>query len=365
MANSKGHLSAFVWALALSAAVLSIAAAALLIVASGARAETVCEVQAYDPVDGLSLLANQTVTVTGIVTVPSGIFQPTQTSIYIRGMEDDDCGVNVFSRERVSNINLGDTLTVRGTVQDYISTRGNGAITEIVFNTSNDLTQKEGTGQVEPEMMSTGQAAREASEGKLVRVTGNLVSNVSGRSFEMSDGTGVIEIYDFGQNFGSDSTWKDLEYGDKVTVTGVVSQSDGDSPYLSGYSINPRHPQFGDVRTPQCIKDTTVTAAWLELQGDSVFVFCPEYGQTLTIAYNCSHEWRIRLRIFDAYGRCVANLDDRVLRCGESRIQWDGRDELKQQLPMGLYHVVVTATDSKTGAQSQETRPVVIGRRLR
>jgi hypothetical protein len=35
------------------------------------------------------------------------------------------------------------------------------------------------------------------------------------------------------------------------------------------------------------------------------------------------------------------------------------------ELPSGLYHVVVTAIDRDTGKQSQATAPVVVGRRLR
>lgn len=347
MRNWKGILLAF-------AAVLSLSVAC-------ARAETVCEVQAYNPADGLSPLNGKTVTVTGIVTVPSGIFQPTQTSVYIRGIGDDNCGVDVFSRTQVSNIALGDTLTVRGPVQEYISTGGNGAITEVTFTAAGDLTLKKGTGAVEPEVMSTGQAGREASEGKLVRVTGKLVTALLGRSFSMDDGTGLIEIYDFGQNFASDPIWRSLEYGGEVTVTGVVSQSDPDLPYLSGYSINPRHPQFGDVGTPQCIPGGTPKAS-LKLSSN---IFSPEYGEKITVVYDCPNRARLRLRVFDSCGRCVANLDDRTSLCGESQILWDGRNEIKELLPAGLYHVVVTATDDVTGAESQEIVPVVIGRRLK
>jgi uncharacterized protein YdeI (BOF family) len=343
---------------------LALCAAVLLVGGPLAHAETVCEVQAYDPATGLSLIGGRGVTVTGIVTVPSGIFQPTQTSIYIRGTGADKCGVNVYSRTQVTNIDLGDTLTVRGAVQDYISARGNGAITEIAFTAVGDLTLKKGTGPVEPEVMTTGAAAQESSEGKLVRVTGNLDSSVSGRSFEINDGSGMIEIYDFGQHFASDLVWKDLEYGDQVTVTGVVSQSDGDSPYLSGYSINPRHPQFGDLKVPQCIPGDAARA-WLQVGRDSTYIFSPEHGEEMTIAYDCPNGARLRLRVFDCYGRCVANLDDRISVCGRTEIGWDGRDELKQQLPAGLYHIVVTATDAATGVESQETLPVVIGRRLK
>jgi hypothetical protein len=84
----------------------------------------------------------------------------------------------------------------------------------------------------------------------------------------------------------------------------------------------------------------------------------------VTITYDGPHNGRLRLRVFDVYGRSVATLDDRVSLCGESEIIWDGRNELMEMLPAGLYHLMVTATDSRS-EDTQEMAPVVIGRRLK
>lgn len=322
-------------------------------------AETLCEVQAYNA-DGLSPLAGRTVNVAGVVTVPSGIFQPTRTSIYIRGLGSDDCGVNVYSNALVQGIELGDTVVVRGQVQEYVSTGGNGAITEIVFSSAGDLSARRGV-PPEPVVVSTGQAARESSEGKLVRVTGTLVTALLGTSFTMDDGTGSIQVYDFGGAFASDTTWRDLEFGDEVTVTGVVSQADPSLPYLSDYRINPRHPRYGDLVTPQCIPGGS-EKAYLALGGA---IFSPEFGEQMTISYNGPNGARLRLRIYDAGGRCVATLADDVFLCGETQLVWDGRNEIRELLPSGLYHVVVTSTDPQSGGQSQQVLPLVIGRRLK
>jgi hypothetical protein len=343
------------------AAILAVSIGLVLLAIGAPRAETICEVQAYSPADGLSPLNGRTVTVKGIATVPTGVFQPLYTSIYIRGVGDDRCGVNVFSRTRIAEVNLGDTVVVRGVVEEYISTGGNGAITELTFSTESDVSVKRGTGPPEPEVLSTGQAGRESNEGRLVRVTGQVVTAVLGSSFSVDDGTGEIEIYDFGLNFASDSVWTSLEFGSYVTVTGVISQADPDLPYLSGYRINPRRPSYGDVVTPQCIPGGSPRAL-LNLSGS---VFSPEYGEKIRITYNGPNAARVRLRIFDGYGRCVATLDDRISLCGQTEFLWDGRNEIRQELPSGLYHVVVTAIDPETGGESQETVPVVIGRRLK
>jgi len=329
--------------------------------ASRVGATTICEVQAYDRSTGLSPLNGQTVTVTGIVTVPVGVFQPTATSVYMRGFGPDDCGVNVYSRTRVEDVGIGDTLTVTGQVQEYISTSGKGASTEVTFAAASDVTVKRGNTIPQPVAMSTGQVGQEANEGKFVRVTAKLVTGVLGRSFSVDDGTGTLEIFDLSQNFAADSTWKGLAYGEEVAVTGVVSQSVAGPPYFGGYSLIPRSPAFGDVQVTRCIPGGS-KSAYLKLSGR---IFSPREGEKLTITYNSPHGSRLRLRIFDVYGRCVANLDDRISVCGESGILWDGRNEVREELPSGLYQVAVTAIDTETGKETQEAVPVVIGRRLR
>jgi len=341
--------------------IIVVLALAFLGAGTQAHSTTVCEVQAYEPATGLSPLNGSTVTVMGIATVPTGIFQPTRTSIYIRGLGDDVCGVNVYSTTRVDDIGLGDTVTVTGQVQEYISTSGKGASTEITFSSAAAITVKRGSAPPEPLVMATGEVGREINEGKFVRVTGKLVTGMLGRSFSIDDGTGELEIFDLGPNFAADATWRGLGFGDVVTVTGIVSQSDADSPFLSGYSLIPRSPIFEDVKTPTCDPGGS-TGARVKLSNS---VFSPTDGEKITITYDSPHGARIRLRVFDAYGRCVANLDDRTSLCGESGILWDGRDEIQEQLPSGLYHVVVTAIEPETGKQTQATLPVVIGRRLR
>jgi hypothetical protein len=342
--------------------VIIIVVLALVSLGAGqARATTVCEVQAYEPATGLSPLNGSTVTLTGVATVPSGVFQPTRTSIYIRGLDEDICGINIFSTTRVENIGLGDTVTVTGLVEEYISSTGKGASTEITFTAATAITVKPGSGPPDPVFMATGEVGEESNEGKFVKVIGNLVTGQLGRSFSIDDGTGVLEIFDLAQNFSADPTWRSLRFGEEVTVTGVVSQSDSDSPFLSGYSLIPRSPALGDVEPTECDPGGSENAV-LHLSNG---IFSPTDGEKIRITYNCPHGARLRLRIFDVYGRCVANLDDRTSLCGETETMWDGRDEVMEVLPSGVYHVVVTATEAETGRETQTTLPVVIGRRLR
>jgi hypothetical protein len=355
---------------------MKIAAAILLlpVLASQALGLTICEVQAYNPLTGYSPYNGSTVTVTGVVTVPAGIFVPSQTSMYIRGLGDDVCGINIFAFGQVINLELADTLTVTGTVQEYTSSGGSGATTELVFTEAGlSNVRRAVVHYVEPVEMRTGDVGKEENEGKLVRVTGKVVGKAPPEEITLDDGSGVITVNDFGGVFQGDSTWQSLRWGDEVTISGIVTQYDASIPYLSDYEIWPRGagPPYNDISTPQCIPDNETAKAVLEVldaSDNETAIFCPDCPGSdgrVRIKYNGPNGWRLQLRIFDCQGREAATLHDYYVLCGARVYEWDGRNEVLERLPIGLYHVVVTATDPVSGDRSQATAPIVIGRRLR
>jgi hypothetical protein len=267
---------------------------------------------------------------------------------------------------------LGDTVTVSGEVEEYIG--GGGATTELIFGEGGlSNIRRADEPYVEPVTMTTGEVGKEENEGRLVRVTGRVVGKEPPDGVTLDDGSGRIEIYDFGEVFQGDSTWQSLAWGDEVTISGVVTQYDPSLPYLSDYQIWPRGagPPFEDLMIPQCIPDTEIRKAVLKIldSGDNeIGIFCPECpgsDNRVRIAYNAPHQWRVRLSILDCQGREVATLSDYYILCGARVYEWDGRSEIYERLPMGLYHVVVTATDPDSGNDSQTTAPIVIGRRLK
>lgn len=328
-------------------------------------ATPLCEVQDWDPATGFSPLEGRTVTVTGYVTVGLGIMQETYTSIYITGLGDDDCGVNLFSFDQASDVELGDTIAVTGVVEEYVSGPGYGATTEILFDPLVlTMIGKGDRTSPEPVFMTTGNVGHESNEGKLVRVRAFVVSAFVGRGFEVNDGTGIIEIFDLPENFHtSDPVWQSLSYGDEVIITGLVSQSDPEMPFLSDYSIIPRSPDppYEDVKKKECIPDGAPGAELTVSHG----IFAPSIGEIVTIECNGPHGGRMRLRIFDTKGRLAATLFDGQSVCGEQAIEWDGRNEVREALSVGTYLVTLTCEDPETGTRSMETVPVVIGRELR
>jgi hypothetical protein len=314
------------------------------------------------------------VTVTGVVTCPPGIFVTSQTSYFARGIDNDPCGVNLFTFGMSQiPIELGDTVTVTGTVEEYVLPGGDGSVTEITYSEGGLGGVLAGdTLYVEPEVMLTGDVGTEINEGRLVRVTGKVTGRDGSREITVNDGSGEITVFDMARAFESDPSWNYLVMGDPVTITGIVSQAGPGPPYLTGYSIWPRSPDppYEDVSTPQCIPDTTIVSARLEIvdsDSNRVHIFCPECpgaANTVFIKYAGPDGWRTELRLYDTAGRLAATLSDYYTRCGEVTIEWTGRNELMERLPLGLYHVVVTATEPGTGRTTQKMVPLVIGKRL-
>jgi hypothetical protein len=332
-------------------------------------ATTICEVQAYDQL-GFSPLTGKQVTVTGVVTVPPGFFVPDYVSIFISGLGSDTCGINVFTFDPIQGLSLGDTITVTGEVLEYAEAYG--ATTEIA-NLVGDVIVRHSDSIPEPIFMATGAVGREKHEGMFVRVKGRVVGKDGLASIFVDDGSGRIEVHDRAETFTTDPGWLELIVGDEVTASGVVSQYDPTSPYFSDYSIWPRspYPPYDDVVGPRCIPDTLTSRVLLEitdLDGNHVNIFCPECPRPhnkVLMRFNGPHGGRARLRIFDISGRCVATLEDHITACGEARFEWDGRNELSERLPMGLYRIIATATNPVTGEETEESVPIVIGRRLK
>jgi len=334
----------------------------------------VCDVQDYDPDTGFSWYVGLSVTVTGVITCPPGVFVPTQTSYFIRGIDNDPCGVNLFTfGVSMVPIQLGDTVTVTGVVEEYVLAGGDGAVTEVTYAEGGLANVRPSdTLYVEPEFMLSGNVGNEINEGRLVRVSGKMTGREGAREITVNDGSGDINVFDMARAFESDPAWNNLVLGDPVTVTGIVSQAGPGPPYLSGYSIWPRspNPPYEDVKVPLCIPDTTIADARLEIvdsDSNRVNIFCPECPggvNRVFIRYAGPDGWRTQLRIYDVAGRVVATLRDFYTECGEVAIEWTGRNELMERLPVGLYYVVVTATEPGTGSVTQEMVPLVIGKRL-
>jgi hypothetical protein len=204
------------------------------LLAVGQVSHTICEVQEYDN-QGLSPLENQTVTVQGAVTMCPGHLYPLYTSFYI---EADSCGVNVFSFEQfASELALGDSVEVHGTVEEYITVTG--AVTEIVVASISDA-EVVSTGNPEPQPadMDIPSIQVEDNEGRLLRAVGTVVDTDHHSFMDITDGGATLRICRCSNDSVSFAAY---EVGDTLRVAGILSQYDLSLPYLEGYELIPRY----------------------------------------------------------------------------------------------------------------------------
>jgi hypothetical protein len=76
-----------------------------------------------------------------------------------------------------------------------------------------------------------------------------------------------------------------------------------------------------------------------------------------TIEFDLPHDGPARLQLFDASGRHIRTLVDRVLSAGTHRVQWDGCDDRGVPTEPGAFYCRLQA------AGVTESRPVVVIRR--
>ncbi|MBM3308369.1 MAG: hypothetical protein FJY74_08585 [Candidatus Eisenbacteria bacterium] len=347
--------------------IASIAAGACVFAAAaGARAVTVCDIQAYNAI-GFSPLVGQLVTVRGQITVPPGIFQPQYSSMYV---QQGDCGVNVFCYTPLGSVlALGDSVQVTGVVEEYVSPgSGAGATTEI-FCDSVDRIVLLSTGHPEPQptLLYIDEIARESSEGRFVRTYGIVLENDLNNTMYLGDNTGYVQVF---RNFNDNITFAPYRSGDTLTVTGVVLQYDRTSPYFDGYELVPRYQS--DI-VEGGIPDTTapVYAPKAELSVESK-PFYPDVGEVFPIGYAAPDRSRTVMTVYDLQGRVVRSLVDceyngrsALPQFGRERIRgWDGRDDLRRLVVPGVYIVRFEITE-EDGSAGVATAPAVVGAKLR
>jgi predicted extracellular nuclease len=171
-------------------------------------------------------LEDSTVTVTGIVTVPSGVFATTKTDIYI---QDQTGGVDVYDYT-VRDLKLGDSLVVTGTVTVY---RGKVELTspQIEWKDSNHVVPA-------PTPLTCNQMNHTRSKlGSLV-----VLHGVSSTSLLVSGSTTLVDTSGSAELYPNSTTDVNgfVMVQDTFSLIGILSQYDASAPYNSGYEIVPR-----------------------------------------------------------------------------------------------------------------------------
>jgi glucose/arabinose dehydrogenase len=80
------------------------------------------------------------------------------------------------------------------------------------------------------------------------------------------------------------------------------------------------------------------------------------FQKSARIAFSLAAPGRTSLTVFDAAGRQVRVLADRVFAEGSHEIAWDGRDGAGQELPAGVYFLRILAGDEKVTSKMLRVR---------
>ena len=193
--------------------------------------QPIAEIKQTDS-NGVPLLLGQQVMVSGEVTVT------TQWGISAC-IQDSTAGVVIYDSYFAGAVSIGDSVVVRGVVDQY-----NG-LTEL--KSISLIEQSKRSPQLSPILVTCSQLAAgglnsEQYEGMLVRIndvhvnTSKWTVTGSGANYTLSDGSGNCEI-----RIDKDTDIANtLAPSTQFDVIGVVTQFDYSSPYFDGYQLLPR-----------------------------------------------------------------------------------------------------------------------------
>ena len=68
------------------------------------------------------------------------------------------------------------------------------------------------------------------------------------------------------------------------------------------------------------------------------------------------------MRVFDLKGRMIKRLVDQTPQAAEGEIIWDGKDDTKKFLPVGIYLVLMEATSLESEKVYSQTETIIIGK---
>jgi predicted extracellular nuclease len=296
------------------------------------------------------------VTIQGVVTVGSGILRTDRTSAYMQ--DESEYGINISqSGAPDPRFQKGFYLQLVGAVSEYRQT------TQI---TPTQVTILDSSAQLPAAIpVSTAEANNARWDGTLIRVPRTIgkdhavviekYTTATQPPFDynivVNDGSGALTLRVWG------TTGINL---DSVLVNEAIIASGVGSVFISGetasYQILPAYQS--DI-----LPDPTYQPS---LEGVALDVppnpFVPDRGETIKIRYNAgSVNNQVTIRIFDLGGRMITTLLDKQADLLVDTVEWDGRNELLDFVPLGTYLCHLEVMEYNSGKKQTRVAPVVIG----
>jgi len=319
-----------------------------------AQVITVAEARIDGNGDGIPDLLGQIVTIEAVATCEGTLFSATGLSFYV---QDETEGINVYAYDSASPgaIDPGDLWRITGEIKQY-----NGLV-EISPDSPSDFEYLGHPGIPSPLQMVRNQSVSESLEGLLLALGNQALSQwVSvasapssaggGYNFEVWNGSAAVSVRISETTTISVSS---IVTGTRLFITGLGGQYDSEPPYTSGYQILPRY------QSDLLIYDPAIPDFFhLDVSGNP---FAPTLDEFMLIEYGGVPGSRFVLTLFDRTGRAVAH----IVESGTAGdvIEWDGRDDNNEILPMGQYLLLLEGIDSD-GGRLTTTETVVIAAEL-
>ncbi len=311
---------------------------------------TVQEARADLDGDGLPDLLGQVVTIVAVATCEPTLFSAgSGAGFYV---QDETAGINVYSYELPGfPAGPGDTLQITGEIKQY-----NGLV-EISPDAAGDFVLIGSGPAPDPLQLVRHQGISEAVEGMLVRagnpgtgqwvtVASDPVQSGAGWNFSAWNGQTSIQVR---VNESTGISVSGIQAGVRLFLAGLGGQYDSEPPYDSGYQLLPRYQSDLEVYSP-----SVSSAFHLDVSGSP---FAPSMGEAMLLEFGGPSGWRFTVKVFDRSGREVARLAES--RPGGDVMEWWGRDDREEPLPMGPYLILLEGIDPE-GERWTTTETVVV-----
>jgi len=291
-----------------------------------------------------------------VVTVGSGVLRTDRTSAYMQ--DESGFGINI-SKSGVPDPIYQRAFYVRivGSVSEYRETTQITPDSAAVIDSSAALPA--------PVLVSTGDANNSRWDGTLIRVPHKphdehavviekyTTSTAAPYDYNIvvNDGTGDLTLRVWG------TTGINL---DSVRVNNAIIATGIGSVFLTdegpSYQILPAYQD--DIVLDETYSPTL----------DGVFLkvdphpFVPDRGERIRIRYNAgSVNNQVTIRVFDLAGRLVTTLLDGIVRISESSIEWDGKNQYLDYVPLGTYLCHLEVMEPVSGRKRNKIAPIVVG----
>ena len=306
----------------------------------------------YDIQEDLDQYNGQEVTLKGVVTIGDDLLFPGKTKFYIQ--DNSGRGIQVYNSSELSaTYNRGDYIEVTGEIEKYEDDVEITNPTITLLDTDNEIP--------EPHIMSGNESL--TMNGTLAKVTGILTDywhyeegTTHFTKLTISNDDTDVDAMFWNSAVPASSLAEYELYENDVSfsfeIYGIITFYEGTPQFTCGY-----------------LEDVTVSEHEIVISEQLVFEvaphpFIPSRGEKISYTYSVPNNFRCVIRIFDISGRFITTLYEGMpvfFDLPEKTETWDGRNQLNQLSPPGVYLIHLEATEVSSGKSYEEIAPIVIG----